>query len=100
MNELLQKLKNENKTRLVSVLLGIAILLLLLWAMVTRVIVPGNRYTQAEKMLLEGKYQQAADAFDALGEYSNARDRSREARYAQAEELMHQGRFEEASSAF
>ena len=100
MNELLEKLKTENKTRLASVLLGVAILLLLLWAMIARVIVPGNRYAQAEKLMLAGRFQEAAAAFDALGEYSNAQDRSREARYAQAEELMHQGRFEEAISAF
>ena len=100
MNELLQKLKNDKKRLLPGLLLAAAVLVLLLWAMVARVMVPANRYSQAEKLLAQGKYEEAAAAFDALEGYSDARDRSRQARYARGEELMNQGRFEEAISAF
>ena len=63
MKEILEKLKTENKTRLASVLLGVAILLLLLWAMAARVIVPGNQYAQAERLLEQGRTQQAIAIF-------------------------------------
>ena len=50
MNELLQKLKNDKKRLLPGLLLAAAVLVLLLWAMVARVMVPANRYSQAEKL--------------------------------------------------
>ena len=72
MNELLQKLKNDKKLFLPGLLLGVVVLVLLLWAMVARVMIPANRYSQAEKLLSQGKYEEAAAAFDALEGYSDA----------------------------
>ena len=62
MKELLEKIKTENKARLTGLLLGLLVLLVLLWAMVARVIIPGNRYTQAERLLEQGRTEEAIAA--------------------------------------
>ena len=100
MNELLQKLKSDNKYFLPGLIVAALVVALLLWAVTVRMIVPANRYAQAERLLESGRFADAATAFEALGEYSDAAERCRQAKYAQAEELMEQGRFEEAVSAF
>lgn len=59
-----------------------------------------NRYTQAESLLDAGSYSEAAAAFDELGGYSDAEDRTEEAMYQEAEALMEAGKYEEAAAAF
>ncbi|MBR6711158.1 MAG: hypothetical protein IKI81_06475, partial [Selenomonadaceae bacterium] len=46
------------------------------------------KYAQAEELLSNGEYEQAAEAFVELGDYQDAADRVMEAKYAQAEELL------------
>ena len=38
-------------------------------------VIPANKYSAAEKTLAEGKYPEAIEAFKALGNYKDARDR-------------------------
>ena len=72
MNELLQKLKSDNKYFLPGLIVAALVVALMLWAVTVRMIVPANRYAQAERLLESGRFADAATAFEALGEYSDA----------------------------
>ena len=100
MNELLQKLKEQRRIFLPGLIVAALVAALLLWAVAVRVVLPSNRYAQAEHLLEAGRFSDAAQAFEALGEYADAAQRCREAKFAQAEALLAEGKFEEAISAF
>ena len=52
------------------------------------------------KLMNEGKYEESAAAFEAMGDYKDAKDRIPEAYYAQAESLLSAGKSKEAIVAF
>ena len=45
-------------------------------------------YQNAENLLAEGKYDEAAAAFEALGEFDDSADKAKEAAYLRAQELL------------
>ena len=57
-------------------------------------------YSAAERLLAEGSYREAAEAFSLLGEYRDAPDRVLECRYLDAERLQAAGSFSAAAEAF
>ena len=66
----------------------IAIAALLL---VTRVVIPGNNYKKAEALLASGQYDEAIEAFEALGNYKDSQDRISEGTYKKAQYLCETG---------
>ena len=67
---------------------------------VTQVIVPGNNYRNALALRKEGRYEEAVEAFTALGSYSDASTQVKETKYLQAKALQQAGRYDEAIAAF
>lgn len=59
-----------------------------------------SRYQSALKLLEEGKYEEAREAFTTLGDYADSREKISECRYRAAEALEQAGRYEEAADAF
>ena len=62
------------------------------------------KYSYAETLLEEGKFEQAVTAFEALGDYRDSVEQAESARlaadYEAAEELIAKGEYEEAITAF
>ena len=58
-----------------------------------------NAYAKAESLLAQGRYEQASEAFAALGEYGDAASRVSEPYLVQGELLMQEGRYAEAADA-
>lgn len=71
---------------------------------VTLVIVSGSqlksRYNAASELLSIGKYEEAAAAFDAMGNYSDAAELAVESRYRRALSLLESGSYDEAKALF
>ena len=57
-------------------------------------------YRRAERLQAEGKWAEAADAFQQAAEYADAPERVKENRYHQAMELAQTGKWAEAAEAF
>lgn len=79
--------------------------------LITKVVIPNSQYNKAVALLDAGQYEEAIEAFKALGNYKDAADRVPEAQaaqieaenaaaYADAEALLAEGRYEEAIAAF
>ena len=98
-----------------QIVLGIVIVLLTAAALcavfflylMPRVIRPSILYEQADAFYSAGRYEQAGEAFAALGGYKDSRDRVKgcetavlDRAYGEAEALFAAGRYEEAQSAF
>lgn len=63
-------------------------------------LIDSYKYKNASTLLADGKYQEAAEAFKALGEYSDSQDKSIECTYENAEALMQEGKYEKAAALF
>lgn len=98
----------------IGVIAGI-VLALGIYLLATKVIIPGNRYSKAETLLEEGKYQEAIDAFARLGDYKDSPEKmqgaskakelaktiaNNEKKYAKADALFQEGKFEAALASF
>ena len=91
----------KKKQRLIAILASAAVVLAVAaFLVVTKVIIPGNAYKAAESLLEAGQYEEAAAAFEALGDYKDAPDQALEALYLRAEALEAQGDHEGAIAAF
>ena len=58
------------------------------------------RYQRAEKLLADGKYDEAVAIFGAIPDYSNARQRQQDARYQKAASMMTAGDYDSARVIF
>ena len=58
---------------------------------VTRVMIPGNNYRNAAALQQAGQYEEAIEAFTALGSYSDAAAQITETRYLMAKNLASKG---------
>ena len=58
------------------------------------------KYHNAEQLLEQGAYDDAKEAFDALGDYRDASDMSKESIYRKAEHLLEEGAYDDAKEAF
>ncbi len=63
-------------------------------------LIPQSHYDSAAALLQGGKYDEAIEAFTALGNYSNSTERITEAEYGKACLLLEDGKYDEAIAAF
>ena len=87
--------------------LCVAVLSVSAWLVYTYVLVPNKAYNEAAGLMDEGKYKQAAAAFDSLGGYKDSAEKARacdtavkDAAYDEAVGLMDAGKYEKAIAAF
>ena len=85
----------RKKTGIIAMVAVVAAVLV-----VTKVVLPGNAYKQAESLLASGQYPEAITAFENLGDYKDSTDRMLEVRYAEAESLLASGQYPEAIAEF
>ena len=67
---------------------------------ITQVLIPARNYQAAEALYESGQYQEAAQAFEAMGEYEDAPERALQARYAHADALQTAGDYDGALAEF
>ena len=67
---------------------------------VTLVIIPENKYQKAVALRQEGKYEEAIEAFTALGNYSDAVTQITETQYLKAKKLISKGDCSGAAAIF
>lgn len=103
----------QKKKRLIKSLTWIGVIILLGalavggYKLYMEVIRPANAYKTAETLYASGEYQEAEEAFLALGEYKDAAAKADEshgawlaARYDAAQALLDSGEYDEAEKAF
>ena len=90
--------RSGKKAAIIAVIAVVVViaLILLLW----KVILPNQRYSAAEKLLSEGKYEEAVSAFTGLGDFRDASDRVTEIRMAQGEAFLDSGDYDQAVRMF
>ena len=98
LNKLKEKVKIERRYLIPGASVGILLAVILLWALITKIFIPGNRYNGAAQLLQAGKYQQAMESFTALGDFRDAPEQVKACRYAYAGELLNQGLYDEATA--
>ena len=89
-----QRLRTQKRLRRTAIIALPAALALLV---ISIVLMPVISYRQAEKLLQAGRYEEAASAFSAYGEY---RDSAQLYRYAEAMALLEAEQYNEAAAAF
>ena len=67
---------------------------------ITQVLIPARDYQAAEALYESGQYQEAAQAFEAMGDYEDAPERALQARYAHADALLTAGDYDGALTEF
>lgn len=101
--ELREKAAKERaaKNRKIGITVAIVAVVVVAAVMVTtKVIIPNAKYNAAVKLMNAGKYEESVAAFEAMGDYKDAKDRIPEAYYAQAESLLSAGKDKESAIAF
>lgn len=102
------KPRTKNKRRLAAGLIALAVTLGVIGAAAAVGISLNNReqrYTAAKDMAADKQYDQALEAFEALGDYRDSRAlalelEAKQTAYEAARELLQQQRYEEAAAAF
>ena len=92
--------KKARQKRIEIIATVISVLAIAATVVVTKVIIPNNNYKTAKDLYEAGKYEEAAAAFENLGEYKDSADRFNEAWYHQAEVWLDEGRYAEAAIGF
>lgn len=68
---------SKKRNRIIAAIAGIvAVLVVAVTVAMTQVVIPGNEYKQAEKLLAAGDYYGAATTFSKAGSYNDAKDRA------------------------
>ncbi len=60
----------------------------------------GNDYKKAESLYAEGKYAEAIEIYESLGDYEDSATKLKECKYAYADELMTEEKYEEAAELY
>ncbi len=110
--------KAKKARKVAAIVLPILAVVIAAIVVVTKVILPGNAYKNAAALYDAGKYEEAADAFEALGDYKDsaaqikacedaiaeaeraAKEAADKADYEEAEALFEAGDYEAAQAAF
>ena len=67
----------KRKNRKVGIILGsVAVVLIAVFLLTTKVIIPGSKYRQAAALEEAGKYREAITVYNALSGYKDSRDRA------------------------
>lgn len=88
--------KKKRNSRIRALIILVAFIALC----VVAVISTEKDYKEADALLSEGKYAEAAQAFEALGEFDDSADKAREAAYLRALELLEAEDYDAAIDAF
>lgn len=101
----IEEAKRRKKAKRRKLILGTICVIIVAGAVVTvKVIIPSQKYDQAQSLIEEGKYIEAAEAFDALENYSDSAKRAAEARqkntYISAKESLEKGDYQTALTMF
>lgn len=89
------KKKRNTIMGILAAVIAVAVLLV-----VTKVIIPGNKYKQAEQLRADGKYEEAVTVFAALDGYRDAAAQITETKYQHAQALNAQKDYAGASAIF
>lgn len=97
-----QKAKERKDKSIKMTVLATTVIILLAGGILVnnKIIQPRIQYKNAVNLLEAGKYNEAIDAFTALGDYSDAPDKILETKYQKAVKLMEQGQYVEAYAKF
>lgn len=100
-----KKALKSKKTGILFGFIGIVIIAAVVYY--TQVVVPGNKYRAAEALLETGQYEEAIEAFVALGDFRDSASRAEETYYViydsdflAAEEMWKAGLYDEAIEAY
>ena len=92
-----RRAKNKRLAMIITPIVAAAIAIVLL---ITQVVIPRSNYQKAMNLLSDKQYDQAAEAFTALGSYSDSADKVKESAYQKAKALQGSGRFDAAIQLF
>lgn len=92
---------NKKKTKKIAIIAGIAIAVVIAFIIVLKsVIIPASNYNNAISMMESGDYDNAIDAFEAIGAYKDAEEKITECQYKKAEAYFKDGKYKEASEIY
>ena len=81
--------ERKKRNTVIGIITGIvAVAAIAVFLVMTKVVIPGNQYKEAEALLAAGQYKEAITAFEALGDYQDSVERVLECAYAEAEALL------------
>ena len=96
--------KKKKSRKLAAIILSTVMTIIGVALLLTFVIFPNSRYKNANNLLRNGKYDEAAEAFRALGDYKDSKDKAIEAenekKYSEAMDSLAGGDFKNAESVF
>ncbi len=95
-----QAAKEARTKRLFAVLIAAAVLVTACAILVTKAVIPGQKYRAAEKLMADGQYHAASEAFAALGDYRDAAERQWQPYAQQADALLEAGEYDSAADAY
>ena len=90
------KAKEGKRKRLILFAVG-AVIVVAAVAIIIGFMIPKRNYSKAEKLLEDGKYEEAVNVFESLGEYGNSSERILDCYYQQAVELINNGEYEKVA---
>lgn len=83
-------------TKLAIIAATVMAVIISVFLLTTEVIIPNSKYNNAVKLMDEGKYGEAIDAFSLLGGYKDSEDKILDCKYDQAVALMEERKYDEA----
>lgn len=93
--------KKQKRTQRIAIIVSLAVVAVpLMLVFVVNFVVPRVEYGRAERLMEDGQYQEAVDAFEALDGYGDSKAQINECRYLYALQLMEDEDFEEAFDIF
>ena len=91
----------KKRIKSISIIAGIAIAGLIAFVIILNlVIIPTSNYNNAVSMLESGDYDNAINAFEAMGDYRDVKERITECKYKKAEAYFKDGKYKEASEIY
>ena len=91
--------KNSPKKKR-NIIIGVLVALVVIYAIIFIAAKPDIDYRTAKSCLANGEYDKAIELFENLGDYSNAREKVKEATYAKASRLLEDGQYDSALAIF
>ena len=88
----------KKRNTIIGILMAVFVIAIVL--VVTKVIVPGNRYRDAVALQQAGKYEEAITAFEELNGYSDSVTQISETKYLKARLLLEKGDYSGAEAIF
>lgn len=93
--------KNNNKAKRLAFILGLPVVIgIIAFIIVTKVIIPNNKYHVAINLMEQQDYEAAMAAFEEIDGYKDSNKQIEECKYNSAISLMEQGDYESALKIF